>query len=95
MHARVFTFQVKSPELAEPIFQIFQEKLLMVSKQYPGFTDALNLFDRQAGKILSVSLWENEEQARSFDPEMVGGEEAAQLPELLVGLPTDEIYEVY
>jgi heme-degrading monooxygenase HmoA len=94
MHARVFTFQVKHPEQAEQLFQFFQQNLFTISKQYPGFTDALNLLDRQAGKIISVSLWESEEQARSFDTNIVGAEEAAQLASLLTGAPTDEIYEV-
>jgi len=94
MHARVFTFQIKQPEMIDALYQMMQNELLTVSQTFSGFTDALHLANRQAGKLVTITIWDTEAQARSFVPSEEQLRQWASFDEFFTAQPTDEILEM-
>ncbi len=63
MHARVSTYQgrpVTEEQMAE-ILQQQQDTLLPKIRSMAGFKGVLSLVDHEAGKAISVTLWESAE----------------------------------
>ena len=58
MYARVTTFymNVKSMEAAT---KLYEESVIPAAKEQPGFLNALFLTNRNAGKFVSITIWEN------------------------------------
>lgn len=60
MHARMFAFDA-SPEEMDAAVALTREELLPLERGMPGFRGLLLLADREAQRLVSLSLWESEE----------------------------------
>jgi heme-degrading monooxygenase HmoA len=60
MFARVSTYQGR-PEQLDEMHQEGMEHVLPALEMQDGFSGGLVLADRQSGKVLAVTLWENEQ----------------------------------
>jgi heme-degrading monooxygenase HmoA len=58
----------RSPEKLDQTIQTYQQQLLPVMKQEPGFRGAVLLANRTTGAAQSVTLWESEEAERASRP---------------------------
>jgi hypothetical protein len=93
MFARVTQFDVR-PERLQQGRQAIEEHLIPALRMQDGYSGSLLLANPQKGKMLTLSLWENEQQMHSTD-------EAAHWfrafsAEAVEGTVTDvETYEVY
>ena len=58
MYARVTTFhlQVKAMEEAT---RIYEESIIPAAKNQPGFKNAFFLTNRNAGKFVAITIWED------------------------------------
>jgi heme-degrading monooxygenase HmoA len=59
MIARITTLQV-SPERFEENVRRVQENTAPAAKQQAGFKRGIWLADRQSGRMVSITIWENE-----------------------------------
>jgi heme-degrading monooxygenase HmoA len=71
MHARMFAFE-GSPDEIEAAVALGREQILPLERQMPGFRGLIVLTDQEAGRVVTLSLWENEELMR-------GSEESARM----------------
>ena len=93
MFARVSHYEVRS-ELLEQGQRAIEEHLIPALRMQPGFSGGLILGNPEEGRVLAVSLWENERDMQATDEASVWfrafGAEAVE------GEVTDvETYEVY
>ena|SRR5215210_2435803 len=66
MHAQVTTMET-SPARLDDAIRFFREQALPQLRQMDGFEGFFALSDRQGGKLLGVTLWENEEVMHSLE----------------------------
>ena len=66
MHARMFAFE-GSPEEIDGAVALAREEILAIERQMPGFRGLILLSDKEAGKLVSLSLWESEEQMQQSE----------------------------
>ena len=71
MHARMFTFDGTVEEIDAAI-GVARDQILPLERQMAGFRGLVVLADKEAGKLVSLSLWESEE-------EMQASEESARM----------------
>jgi hypothetical protein len=66
MHARVVTFEGSSERMqrVDP-GQHFRERVLPTLQQQAGFQRVYVLLDPSRGKLLGITLWENEEAVQA------------------------------
>jgi len=93
MFARVTQLAVRPERLQQGQREI-EEHLVPAVRMQPGYSGGLILANEESGKVLTVSLWENEQQMHATDEAAhwfrVFGAEAVE------GTVTDvETYEVY
>jgi heme-degrading monooxygenase HmoA len=93
LFARVSQYEVRSEYLQQGQLAV-EEHLLPALKMQPGFSGGLLLGNPEEGKVLAVSLWEDEQAMHATDEASVWfrafGAEAVE------GEATDvETYEVY
>jgi heme-degrading monooxygenase HmoA len=60
MHARMFEFEGSAAEI-EAAVELARAEILPLERQMPGFRGLLLLADRDAGRLVSLSLWDSEE----------------------------------
>jgi heme-degrading monooxygenase HmoA len=65
MFARVNSMQTATDKLAGLIK--FSEERFPDAREAPGFKGFYLLADRQSGKIVSISLWDSEDDLRQFE----------------------------
>ena len=92
MYARVNSGQVH-PDKVEEVTRIYQESIIPVTQQAPGFKGMLFLGDRTTGKGVTITLWETEADMQASSG--MRQEQAAKLASFLVGVPSVETYEVF
>jgi heme-degrading monooxygenase HmoA len=66
MHARMFEFEGSVEEIDAAI-ALGREQILPLERQMPGFRGLILLADKEAGRLVSVSLWETEEQMQQSE----------------------------
>jgi quinol monooxygenase YgiN len=93
MYARVTAVQ-GSPDRAEEGIQQFRDEVLPVVKAAGGCKGALLLVDRQSGKGLGISLWEDKEAMDASEDAVKGPRQATTQAMGQTGTPTVEGYEV-
>ena len=91
MLARVNSTEAAADQLAGLIE--FARKGLPQVREVPGFKGFYLLADRQSGKIVSISLWESEEELRQFEDQGAQIRKAATSDVGISPTPV-EIYEV-
>jgi heme-degrading monooxygenase HmoA len=65
MFARVNTAQTATDELAGLVK--FSEEQLPAAREAPGFKGFYLLADRHSGKVVSISLWDSDDDWRQFE----------------------------
>jgi heme-degrading monooxygenase HmoA len=65
MFARVVTTDVP-PDGMESVIRVIDDEL-PDARQQPGYTGFYLLADRQAGKLVTISLWESRENIRAVE----------------------------
>ena len=60
MHARMFAFEGSSEEIDAAV-ALTREEILPLERQMTGFRGLILLSDKEAQKLISLSLWESEE----------------------------------
>jgi heme-degrading monooxygenase HmoA len=63
MHARVNTFE-GSPERADELERVVTERVVPSLTQMDGYRGMHALTERQGGKVLVVTIWDDEEAMR-------------------------------
>ena len=58
MYARVTTIYLRVKHMEDAI-KVYEESIIPAAKQQPGFKKAFFLINRNAGKFLSVTIWES------------------------------------
>jgi hypothetical protein len=66
MHAQVTTIET-SPARLDDAVRFFREQVLPQLQQMDGFEEFIALSDRQSGKLVGVTLWENEDLMQSLE----------------------------
>ena len=86
MHARVSTRQIQSGQMDDAVRNL-RDLTVPNLREQRGFKGGLVLTDRNAGKLITISLWESEADLRAHDPPGYHGAVAA-------GAPIREVFEV-
>ena len=66
MHAQVTTMET-SPARLDDAIRFFRVQVLPQLQQMDGFEEFIALSDRQSGKLVGVTLWENEDLMQSLE----------------------------
>jgi heme-degrading monooxygenase HmoA len=66
VHARVSIFE-GSPDQIDEVLRQVQEKVVPQAKQLDGFKGMIALGDRQSGKTMGITFWEDEEALRASE----------------------------
>ncbi len=93
MFARLTIVQVKSDKLDETI-KIFEESVVPAAKSQKGFRGGYLLTDRKTGKGISITLWDNEEDAIANEQTGYYQEQVSKFKDCFAALPVREGYEV-
>ena len=94
MHARVVTSQFQLDKLEEA-GQLYRESILPEVRQLPGFKGRMVLGDRSTGKVITLTLWESEADARaSGEGSAFMQATVAKFAPFYAAPPVIEIYEV-
>ena len=62
MYARVTTFHFKVKSMEEAS-KVYQESVIPEAQKQPGFKNAFFLTNRNAGKFVSITIWDTIESA--------------------------------
>ena len=91
MLARVNSVQTAADQLAGRVK--FAEEQLPAAHEAPGFKGFYLLADRQSGKLVSISLWDSDDDLRQFEAR---GDQARKEANSELGIaPTPvDLYEV-
>jgi heme-degrading monooxygenase HmoA len=68
VHARVSMFE-GSPENIDEMLRQVREQVVPQAKQQEGFKGMIALGDRQSGKTMGITFWENEDAMRASEEE--------------------------
>lgn len=90
MYARVITAQWPHTRLGEAEF-FYQERLLPLIDDQPGFRGALMLVDQATGNSLTILLWETEAHLQASERD---GRYPQRLGDPFAATPTRSLYEV-
>jgi len=94
MFARVVISQA-SAEKADEVGRIMNDIALAQARTSPGFQDGVWLFERQSGKILTVTVWDTRESIEAAFPGGGLRSEVATAMQALGASPAIiEVYEV-
>jgi heme-degrading monooxygenase HmoA len=63
MHARLTTFESSPDDLSEAV-KVAREQVLPLEREMPGFAGLGVFVDREAGRLVSLTLWRSEQEMR-------------------------------
>ena len=94
MHAQLITSQFQLDKLDE-VGQLYRESILPELRQLPGFKGRMVLGDRSKGKVITLTFWESEADARaSGEGSAFRQASMAKLAPFYAAPSVIEIYEV-
>ena len=93
MYARVTSFQLQ-PGKIDAWLHIARESVIPVVKQQRGYKNGLVLTDKNANRIMVITLWETEADMKAGETSGYYREQLAQVVPLLATMPVPEAYEV-
>ena len=93
MYARVSTVEVQ-PGRMDEVIDISRDSVLPAAQQQQGFRGGLWLTDRDANKIMIVSLWESREDMEAGEASGYYREQIGKFGGMLAGDVIREAYEV-
>ena len=94
--ARVRTIQYQ-PGHDEEIVALYRDEIVPAAAEQPGLLQYLLLNDPESGKVLSITLWEDESVVPPGDPPRYVAGLAGRLGELRdpgAGTPPQEMFDV-
>ena len=93
MFVRLVSAQVGIDKLNEGIM-IWKEKDMPLTESVKGYIGAYCLVDRKSGKVISLTLWDSEEDAIADEQSELHQRQVGMYKDLLIGEPTTQRYEV-
>jgi heme-degrading monooxygenase HmoA len=93
MYARVSTAELQ-PGRMDEVIDISRDSVLPAAQQQRGFRSGLWLTDRDANKIMIVSLWETKEDMEAGERSGYYREQIGKFAGMLAGDVVREAYEV-
>ena len=93
MYARVSTAELR-PGRMDEVIDISRDSVLPAAQQQRGFRSGLWLTDRDANKIMIVSLWETREDMEARERSGYYREQIGKFGGMLAGDVVQEAYEV-
>jgi heme-degrading monooxygenase HmoA len=93
MFARLTVVQVSLDKLDETI-KIYEENVIPAAKSQKGYRGAYLLSDRKTGKGVSITIWDNEEDAIANEQTGYYQEQVGRFKEFFTAPPVREGYEV-
>ena len=91
MFARVISVQTATDKLAG--FVKWAEEQAPAAREAPGFKGFYLLADRQSGKVVSISLWDSDDDLRRFEARGAQARKEASSDLGIAPTPVD-VYEV-
>ena len=67
MFARVATFEGVDVAAARGTIEGARERLLLITREMPGWQGVLQLTDAQSGKVMTISLFDTEENMQAAE----------------------------
>ena len=93
MFARLLSVQGRSDKLDE-VIRIWKEKDIPELESVKGYCGAYLLADRKTGKVISMTLWDSEEDAITDEQSTLHQKQLNMYEDLLIGEPVHQRYEV-
>jgi len=93
MYARVTTITTPADRVDEAI-RIYQDSVVPVLKQQPGYRSTLLLNDRASGKGVAISVWETQQDLQASEASGFYQEQLAKFAPLLSAPPVREVFEL-
>jgi heme-degrading monooxygenase HmoA len=93
MFARVTTFYGRQ-ELVDKAIRIVEDSIVPAARKQKGFQGFTLLIDRKAGKGLSITLWDSEEDALANEKNKYYHEQLMKLIVIFTADPIREGFEV-
>ena len=93
MFARLVSAQVRGDKLDEGI-EIWKEKDISLMTSVKGYRGAYLLVDRNIGKVISITLWDSEEDAIADEQSELHQKQVGMYQDILIGEPIHQRYEV-
>jgi heme-degrading monooxygenase HmoA len=93
MFARLTVVQVSLDKLDETI-KIYEENVIPAAKSQKGYRGVYLLSDRKTGKGVSITIWDNEEDAIANEQTGYYQEQVGRFKEFFTAPPVREGYEV-
>jgi len=93
MFARLTSAQIKTKKIDEFI-RLYERSVVPAAKSQKGYRGAYLLVDRKTGKGISITLWNNEEDAIANEKSRYYQEQLAKFITFYAKPPIREGYEV-
>jgi heme-degrading monooxygenase HmoA len=93
MFARMTTGETKLVWM-DKFVKTYEERIVPVAKQQKGYCGAYFLIDRKTGKVVSITLWDCEEDALANEKSRYYQEQLVKVMNILTKPPIREGYEV-
>jgi len=93
MHTRLVSVKLQPDKIDEGI-SIYQDAVVPAAQQQPGFKGIFLLVDREAGKGISIALWETEADMLAGEANEYLQQQIARMAPTFAGQPVTEHYEV-
>ena len=93
MFARLVSAQVGSTQVDEGI-TIWKEKDIPLMESVKGYRGAYLLTDPRTSKVISMTLWDSEEEAVADENSTLHQEQLNMFKDLLIGEPVAQYFEV-
>jgi heme-degrading monooxygenase HmoA len=93
MFARLVSAHVVTDKFDEGI-TIWKEQDMPLMESVKGYRGAYLLTDRKTGKVISMTLWDSEEDAIADEKSPLHQEQVDMYTGLLIGEPSAQYYEV-
>jgi quinol monooxygenase YgiN len=92
MYARAITFKYQPGKIDEAL-HLLRETVVPELQQQPGFQGATNLVDRDANKVIGITLWKTNTALQDSGMSKLQARFAV-INSLLAAPPVVEVYEV-
>jgi quinol monooxygenase YgiN len=93
MHARSGTVYPRSDRI-DYVLQLLRDSVAPAAQQEPGFSGMLIMNDRQAGRVVGITLWESEADMRASANGEYLQEQVSRVITYLRRPPEFEDYEI-
>ena len=93
MFARLVSAQVKTDKFDEGI-KIWKEQDMPLSESVKGYIGAYLLTDRKTGKVISMTLWDTEEDATADERSALHQKQVDMYQDRMIGEPVTQYFEI-